>query len=158
MMGLNQKQWAAVRSYLLHSSQWQWIDGKRRVDFVKIKFQFIDLIPKCQSHLAFFQVLNGSKILRFWWFFIFLFLIKRVGVSVTFQDLSCDMMSKKIKIILNYFWKFFNSHLFWLNSHPFFAWWSRNAADLQALGTRQARPGCEFNQKRCELKNFLAFC
>ncbi len=33
--------------------------------------------------------------------------------------------------------------------------WSRNVADLQALRTRQARPGCEFNQKRCELKNFL---
>ncbi len=32
--------------------------------------------------------------------------------------------------------------------------WSRNAADLQALRTRQARPGCEFNQKRCEFKIF----
>jgi hypothetical protein len=28
----------------------------------------------------------------------------------------------------------------------------RNGADLQALRTRQARPECEFNQKRCELK------
>jgi hypothetical protein len=28
-------------------------------------------------------------------------------------------------------------------------------ADMQALRTRQARPGCEFNQKRCEFKIFL---
>ncbi len=52
-------------------------------------------------------------------------------------------------------WKFFNSHLFWLNSHPFFASWSRNTADLQALRTRQARPGCEFNQKRYEFNFFF---
>ncbi len=33
----------------------------------------------------------------------------------------------------------FNSHLFLVKF---------NAADLQALRTRQARPGCEFNQKK----------
>ncbi len=38
----------------------------------------------------------------------------------------------------NTFWEIFNSHLFWLNSHP-------------AAGV------CEFNQKRCELKIFLLF-
>jgi hypothetical protein len=59
---------------------------------------------------------------------------------------------------LNIFRKLLNSHLFGLNSHPFFASWSRNAANLQALRTRQARPGCEFNQKRCEFKNFLYLC
>jgi len=59
------------------------------------------------------------------------------------------------KILQDSLRKFFNSHLFWLNSHRFFASWSRNAADLQALRTKQARPGCEFNQKRCELKIFL---
>ncbi len=47
-----------------------------------------------------------------------------------------------------------NSHLFWLNSHPFFVSWSRNTADLQALKTRQAQPAFEFNQKGCEFKIF----
>jgi hypothetical protein len=53
------------------------------------------------------------------------------------------------------FWKFSNLHLFWLNSHPGRACLVLRACRSAAFLDHDAKKGCEFNQKRCELKNFL---
>jgi hypothetical protein len=48
------------------------------------------------------------------------------------------------------FRKFFNSHLFWLNSHPGRACLVLRACRSAAFLDHDAKKGCEFNQKRCE--------
>jgi hypothetical protein len=72
---------------------------------------------------------------------------------------SNEKNNKKNKLFPTYkthfilFWKFFNSHLFWLNSHP-------GRACLVLRACRSAAfldQGCEFNQKRCEFKIFFYF-
>jgi hypothetical protein len=50
-------------------------------------------MPK-QPHLVFFKILNGFKILRF---------TKKIGASVTFQDLSYNMLPKKIQFFFEFF-------------------------------------------------------
>ncbi len=53
--------------------------------------------------------------------------------------------------------KIFNSHLFWLNSHPSRACLVLRACRSAAFLDHDAKKGCEFNQKRCEFKIFLFF-
>jgi len=57
----------------------------------------------------------------------------------------------------NTIWKNFNSHLFWFNSHPGRACLVLRACRSATFLDHDAKKGCEFNQKRCELKNFLQF-
>jgi len=52
-------------------------------------------------------------------------------------------------------WKFLNSHLFWLNSHPGCACLVLRACRSVAFLDHDF--ACEFNQKRCELKKFHSF-
>jgi len=52
------------------------------------------------------------------------------------------------------FGKILNSHLFWLNSHPGRACLVLRACRSAAFLDHDVKKGCEFNQKRCELKNF----
>jgi len=52
------------------------------------------------------------------------------------------------------YWKFLNSHLFWLNSHPGHACLVLRACRSAVFLDHDAKKGCEFNQKRCEFKKF----
>ncbi len=52
------------------------------------------------------------------------------------------------------FRKFFNSHLFWLNSHPGRACLVLRTCRSATFLDHDVKKGCEFNQKRCEFKIF----
>jgi hypothetical protein len=62
--------------------------------------------------------------------------------SVSFIRLA-ELLKKKL-----------NSYLFWLNSHPGRACLVLRACRSAVFLDHDAKKGCEFNQKRCELKNF----
>jgi hypothetical protein len=50
---------------------------------------------------------------------------------------------------------FFNSDLFWLNSHHGHACLVLRACRCAAFLDHNAKKGCEFNEKRCDFKIFL---
>jgi hypothetical protein len=104
-------------------------------------------IPFCTLHTESFLSSNFTTKMKHQWVWVPLLLPKpekrrnkNTAQGFTGNDEIMQNFINKGKFLIHTF--------FWLNSHPFFASWSRNAADLQALRTRQARPGCEFNQKK----------
>jgi len=72
-------------------------------------------------------------------------------------SLSLPIGALNNKVLWVYIMENFKFTPFLVKFTPFLRVVVKKRGRPAGLRTRQARPGCEFNQKRCELKNFLYY-
>jgi len=81
--------------------------------------------------------------------------LKKLSFKKKLKLLFTIVRKEKYIFLNNNNRKFFNSHLFWLNSHPGRACLVLRACRSAAFLDHDTKKGCEFNQKMCEFKIFL---